>query len=185
MVPRKRPAPDTARPTPAEEAKEQLTTDLRAVRRRILETAADLGPGVRDEVFLGTWSARDLLAHLVGWDYTNLRAIDEVLDGQLPSFYEAHDRDWRTYNAILVKRYKDPDYRNLIRHARRSHAALIKRLRQTPAPEIRKDRGIRARGWKVTIERLLQAELSDERTHLEQLAGFAAIRQRTMRGRAG
>jgi hypothetical protein len=178
MVSRRHSTSGTVEQTPAEVARDELIAGLRDVRHSILKTAAGLGPGVRDEVFLGTWSARDLVAHLVGWDYTNMHAIDEVLHGKLPSFYEAHDHDWRSYNALLVERYKDSNYRNLLRHARRSHMSLIERIQQTPAADVRRDRGIRARGWKVTIERLLQAELSDERTHLEQLEGFAARRRR-------
>ncbi len=178
MISRTHSTSGIAKRTPAEVTRDDLIAGLRDVRHSILETAASLGPGVRDEVFLGTWSARDLVAHLVGWDYTNIRAIDEVLDGKLPSFYETRDHDWRTYNALLVERYKDSNYRNLLRHARRSHLSLIERIRQTPAADVRRDRGIRARGWNVTIERLLQAELSDERTHLEQLQGFATRRRR-------
>jgi hypothetical protein len=172
-----RPSTASAKKRTAEVVKQDLIASLRDVRRSILETAAGLGPGARDEAFLGTWSARDLVAHLIGWDYTNIRAIDELLAGKLPSFYEAHDRDWRSYNALLVGRYKDSNYRNLIRHARRSHRALIKRILGTPADEMRRDRGIRAQGWKVTIERLLKAELSDEQTHLVQLQGLAAQRR--------
>jgi hypothetical protein len=172
------PKSSSAHTTEAEAARDDLIAGLRDVRSSILETAADLGPGVRDEVFLGTWSARALVAHLIGWDYTNIRAINEVLDGKLPSFYDARDHDWQTYNALLVERYKESNYRSLLRHARRSHRSLIERIRKTPAEDLRRDRGIRARGWKVTIERLLLAELSDERTHLEQLKGLAARRRR-------
>jgi len=158
----------------AEAEKNRLISELGDVRHRILKTAAGLGPGARDEVFLGTWSTRDLVAHLIGWDYTNTQAIDEVLAGRLPRFFEAHDRDWRTYNALLVETYMKTVYRELLRDARRSHRMLIERVLQTPAVDLGRDMGVRARGWKVTIERLLKAELSDERTHLEQLEGHAS-----------
>jgi hypothetical protein len=171
-----------AKKAQAEVAKDDLITELQDVRRGIVNKAAGLAPGVRDEVFLGIWSARDLVAHLVGWDYTNMAAIDDVLAGKLPGFYAYHDRDWRSYNAILVEKYRDSNYRDLLRHVRRSHKSLIERIRRTPANEIRADRGIRAHGWKVTIERLLQAELSDERTHFKQMEQFSARKRRPRAG---
>lgn len=167
----------------AENAKADLIAALQDVRRRILQTAAEFAPGLRDQVFLGTWSARDLIAHLIGWDYTNLAAIDEVLVGSSPRFFEAYDRDWRTYNASLVNQYTNSNYRSLLRQARRSHRALIERIRLVPADDLRNDTGVRAGGSRVTIERLMKAELADERTHLEQLAGLAVSLARNQPGK--
>lgn len=40
--------------------------------RQACEYVAGAAQGKKDEIFLGDWSVKDLLAHLVGWDYTNL-----------------------------------------------------------------------------------------------------------------
>jgi hypothetical protein len=56
-------------------------------RRKLLETAAALPPAARTQVFLGTWSAVELLAHLAGWDEANQQAIQAVRRGELPDFY--------------------------------------------------------------------------------------------------
>jgi hypothetical protein len=42
-------------------------------------------------------------------------------------------------------------------------------LQKIPAEDLKRDTGVRARGIKVTIARLLQAELEDETTHFEQI----------------
>lgn len=40
--------------------------------KQACEYVAGAAQGKKDEIFLGDWSVKDLLAHLVGWDYTNL-----------------------------------------------------------------------------------------------------------------
>jgi uncharacterized damage-inducible protein DinB len=153
----------------AQAKKDKVIAELVEARRKILDAAAALPLEKQDEVFLGIWSAKDLLAHLVGWDYTNLAAVEEILAGQLPSFYAHHDRDWRTYNTGLVAKYKREASVALLSLVQDSHQRLVDFLRTVPAEEFGKDRGLRFRGYKVTIARLLQAEASDEETHYKQL----------------
>ena len=152
--------------------KDKVIAALVEARRKILEAAAALPPAKQDEVFLGVWSVRDLLAHLVGWDYTNLAAVQEILAGQLPSFYAHHDRDWRTYNAGLVAKHRQEDFAALLAAVQDSHQRLVDFLRTVPAEEFGKDRGLRFRGYRVTIARLLQAEASDEEVHYKQIQAW-------------
>jgi hypothetical protein len=77
---------------------------------------------------IGIWSIKDLLAHLVGWDYTNIEAVKNVLAGKVPEFYAHHDRDWQTYNAMLVKKYKCDSFDELLTLARVSQNKLIESL---------------------------------------------------------
>ena len=157
-------------------AKHKLLTGLATTRRHMLDVLELLPAARREEVFLGSWSARHLVAHLIGWDITNVQAAKDVLAGQLPVFYAAHDREWASYNAQLVKRYSKGAFARLLSRAQRSQAALLNYLQGVSASEIRQDHGVRFRGYKVTVERLLMAELSDERTHLRQLRQFARAR---------
>ena len=57
--------------------KDELLFGLKAVRESILNEALALPAEARDRVFLGTWSVMDLLAHLAGWDFTNLQAVPD------------------------------------------------------------------------------------------------------------
>ena len=95
--------------TTAQEKKESIIAALIQARRNILDVAYALPLEKQDEVFLGVWSVADLLAHLIGWDYTNLDATKSILQGELPEFYSHRDRDWETYNALLIERHKEED----------------------------------------------------------------------------
>lgn len=115
----------------------------------------------------------ELLAHLAGWDETNRKAAREILRNKLPGFYRYHDRDWAKYNSILVRKYARPNLRELTALLKKTQAVLIDYLSTVSADDFWKDRGIRFRGWKVTIGRLLEAEYHDEEEHYLQLKRFA------------
>jgi hypothetical protein len=157
----------------AQARKDEIISALIQARRNILDAAYTLPPERRGEVFLGVWSVKDLLAHLVGWDYTNRDAVKSILDGELPQFYSHHDRDWATYNAFLVKRYKTEKYAELLYAVETSHRALMNLLATVPADEFDEDRGVRYKRYKVTIARLLQSEADDEEEHARQMEAFA------------
>ena len=152
--------------------KEALIEHLIDIRRRILDLAGKIPPEKQGQVFLGEWSARELLAHLAGWDVTNIQAAREVMTGKLPGFYAYIDKDWASYNARLVAEYGRADFTELIELVTETHRQLIAYLFGQASAELWKDRGIRARGWKVTIGRLLEAEIKDEEVHYQQLSKF-------------
>jgi hypothetical protein len=154
--------------------KDQVISERIEARRRILEAASSLPPAQQDEVFLGAWSIMDLLAHLVGWDFANLEAAQTILAGKVPAFYAHHDRDWKTFNARLVAEHKKDNLTLLLASMEDSHQMLIDFLETIPADEFDRDRGVRFRGYKVTIARLLQAEAKDEAEHYTQIKEFAA-----------
>lgn len=161
----------------AQEKKDKIVFELVEARRKILDTASSLPPEKHDEVFLGAWSVKDLLAHLVGWDYTNIQAVGDLLEAKLPAFYSHYDPDWRTYNAGLVEEYKEDDYAELLLSVETSHRKLIAFLGTVPADEFDRDRGIRSGRYKVTIARLLQVEADDEKKHHAQIREFGETDQ--------
>jgi hypothetical protein len=138
----------------------------------LLAAVTLLPPEKQIEVFLGTWNVRDLLAHVIGWDYTNIQAAKDILAGQLPQFYAHHDHDWRTYNAELVREYGKENWDELLAGVANSCHELIAFFGTVPAEEFDEDRGLRFRGYKVTIARLLEADVKDVTAHAAQVVAF-------------
>lgn len=159
--------------TEAQARKDKLISDLIQARRSILEAAACLPPDRRDEAFLGTWSVKDLLAHLIGWDFVNIESVQAVLADQMPAFAAHYDPDWRTYNARLVAEYRKDDWDELLSSIAASHQKLIGVLETTPAQEFDRDRGLRFKDYPVIISDILHAEVKDEREHGRQIEEFA------------
>jgi hypothetical protein len=157
----------------AQARKDEIITALTTARRKILDAAYALPPEKQGQVFLGVWSVKDLLAHLVGWDYTNIEAVKSILAGELPEFYSHRDRDWQTYNSLLVEMHRKEDFTELLYSLEASQRALMALLGTVPADELDKDKGVRFKRYKVTIARLLEAEAEDEEEHYKQIKEFA------------
>jgi hypothetical protein len=145
---------------------------LQEARTDLLNEAASLSAEQQGTVFLGIWSIRELLAHLAGWDVTNLEAVKDILAGKVPVFYDHYDHDWQSYNAKLVGTYEQATVQELLSLMQDSHSQLLEFLQSVPAEDFLKDFGLQTRGQKVTIQRLLEAELKDELIHSEQIIEF-------------
>jgi hypothetical protein len=166
----------------AQAKKDEIIAGLRETRKKTLEVTSALPPAQQDEVFLGLWSVKDLLAHLVGWDYANVEAVNAILAGRVPDFYSYHGRDWRTFNAHLVAEYKRDDFDILVASMEESHRKLVQLLETVPAEEFEADKDVRFKGYKVTIARVIQGELDDERTHYVQIEEFRNKQLQTLGG---
>lgn len=116
----------------------------------------------------------DLFAHLVGWDFTNLQAVQEIISGQRPSFFKFYDPDWHSYNARLVETYRKEPFDDLLAEAAASHGQLVMFLQALPAAVILQGKSPKEQGRSVTIRNLLRAEAADERKHCAQLQDFLA-----------
>lgn len=158
--------------TKAQAKKERILREMQRVRSELLTEVAVLSRKERDTVFLGIWSVRDLLAHLAGWDFANLDAAKSIIAGKLPSFYEHRDRDWQTYNAMLVKKYRRNTFRELRAILKGSQKELVEYLQTVPPEYFNRDFGVRFRGYRVTIQRLLQADIKDVQIHYQQVVDF-------------
>ncbi len=150
--------------------KARLIADLVAARQGILDAVAALSPAQQDEVFLGIWSAKDLLAHLVGWDYANIEAIEAVRAGRRPAYWDHYDRDWRTFNARLVATYRREDMADLLAEMARSHRQLLDAVEAVPAEELYREQG------GESIAAILRVEIHDEREHGRQVEEVAEQR---------
>ena len=156
----------------ARQKRDALIADLIETRRKIVEITSSFSLAEQDQVFLGIWSIKDLLAHLIGWLEANREAVSAIRRGELPQFYAHKDRDWQTYNAHLVQTYKRDSLAEIVAALQTAHQALVDSILSIPAEELERDYGVRFRGYTVTIARLLQAELKDEKVHYAQIEAF-------------
>lgn len=152
--------------------KDRRIAELVAARRNLIDLVTTLSPEQREEVFLGEWSVKELIAHLIGWDRTYVAAVQDLRASELPGFYAAYDEDWQSYNRNLVQEYLKGDWQDLLAAAKQSHSDLIGYLRTLTEDEFEQDWGVRFRGTPVTISRLIDAEIKDDREHLGQIKAW-------------
>jgi hypothetical protein len=160
--------------TTAEARKRALIDELAQQRRALLAEIESLPDERLEEIFLGEWCLKDLLAHLVGWDYTNREAIEQILSGQTPAFFQYYDKDWRSYNARLVAQYRCEPFGALLEAAQRSQQALIDLLEGLAAQDVLSGKAATPSGRTVRVSGLLRAEASDEGDHAAQIRAWKA-----------
>lgn len=155
--------------TTRNEKKRTLLDSMIVVRRELLSAARRFPENEADTPFLGVWSVKDLVAHLIGWDHTNLEALTQILAGQYPTFLRYYDKDWATYNRQLVRTYSQPTLSALLEDAQASHERLVEFLEALPPDVVVKGKARSERGRTVTIANLLRAETADEDEHAAQI----------------
>jgi hypothetical protein len=77
-----------------------------------------------------------------------------------------------------VAEFRCDDLAEAIEAARQSSLRLLEALEEAPAADFNRDFGVRFKGYKVTIARLLEAEMKDEEVHYGQLAAFLSSGER-------
>jgi hypothetical protein len=162
-------------PVRVEERKRQLIEGLVIARSKVMEAARAIPASQAEEQFLGVWSIKDLVAHLIGWDYTNLQAVKEIMNGQPPTFFQYFDKDWGSYNRRLVAQYIRGSLDELLVDAETSHLHLVGYLETLTARDIVHGKAGRENGRSTTVRNLLQAETRDELKHAEQILRYLEI----------
>lgn len=155
-----------------EHRKTALIRKFNETRSLILASARLFTDENAGEAFVGSWGILEILAHLKGWDLANLASAKDILLGKVPDFYGEYDRDWASYNAKLVASFKQPDLEKMIEAVDESRAALLEYLEQLSPEDIFGDHGVRRKGYKVTIDRLIAADTKDVLEHLDQIRQF-------------
>ena len=90
--------------------------------------------------------------------------------GQLPAFYEFAERSWTTFNAKLVKSTAWTIFTPWCSGYKAASSNWLTFLEAVPADDFDRDYKVRFNKYKVTISRLLRAELGDERSIFPRFA---------------
>ena len=155
--------------------KQKIIGTLADTRQQIVVVSSALPVEKREVIFLGEWALRDLLAHLIGWDYANIQAIHDIRGGALPRVLQHWTPDWKVFNDRLVKEYRRDSWEELMASLTWSEADLMRVLNALPEEDFQFDFGVRnARGRTITIAHHLQGEIDDEKEHYEQISRWIA-----------
>jgi hypothetical protein len=153
---------------------EGLIAEFGRVRALLLEAVSSVPAGLRDEPFLGAWDVKDVIAHTVGWDYTNIEALPDFRAGRLPSFFARYAADWAAINAGLVARHRLEDWDALIRSLRDSGQAFVDAIGALRDAHL--DNAAMWGGRRITLRGMMRAVSRDESEHVAQIRAFAAER---------
>lgn len=120
------------------------------------------------------WTARDMVAHLIGWNRYVVRGARQILRGELPFYDEDPGPDYSNVNAVLVREYADTDRSALLDSLAASTEELTAFLRILDPDTWDRDFGVRHDGETVTVKSTVDDLIADYHHHREQLEDFRA-----------
>lgn len=118
------------------------------------------------------WSARDMVAHLVGWNRYIIVGSKQIIKRELPFYDIDPGENYSNVNAVLIRRYASRDKKELLEDLQVS-ARELKQFLQTLAPgEWAHDYGVRHRGAIVTIKNTIDELIEDYHHHRKQIKAW-------------
>lgn len=135
---------------------------------------------VPDALFLapmsdGGWSARDTVAHLVGWNREMVQAGRDLLAGQEPYYYSERAIDYRDMNARFVATYAEHDKFQLLSMLHKSLSELEDFIFALDPSELEAGHGVtHYRGGPGTVRTTLDSLGRDYRHHAQEITAWLA-----------
>jgi hypothetical protein len=153
---------------------EALIAEFNRVRGELLDAVSDVPAALRDELFVGDWDVKDVIAHTVGWDYTNIEALPNFRDGRLPAFFARYDADWAAINADVIASYRLADWSALVEALRESQRAFVSALETLSDADL--DNVSMWGRRRCTLRGIMRAVSRDESEHVMQVRNFLTER---------
>jgi len=119
-----------------------------------------------------SWTARDIVAHLIGWNLYILQGSRQILRGELPFYDIDPGADYSNINAELISKYSDTDRSVLLKKLADSSSELIAFLRTIDPIDWDRDFGVRHNDEKLTVKNTMEDLISDYNHHRVQLKGL-------------
>lgn len=145
---------------------------LQRLRESVVQFISVILP-LSDALFLQhftEWSPRDVTAHLIGWNYYTLEAVDGIRQAMAPAYLNDFPNNFATVNAASVKRYAATDKDTLLQELETGAAALVTRLQHIPDEEWMQDFGARNPiGQPVFIQRQVDGLRDDYLAHAHEV----------------
>ncbi len=155
-----------------------IESQIRELRDAV-ESFARLVAPVDDERFLGPlgrWSARDVVAHLIGWNRYTVRGMKQIVRGELPFYDVDPGEDYANVNRQHLRDYPSRVKDELLAELRASARELAEALSRLDADSWSTDYGVRHKGQTVTIRSTVSDLIVDYGHHAEQIRGLTKTR---------
>ena len=117
--------------TPA--GKDELLLSAAREFKALHEALHGLNEDQTSEVWLGTWSAKEIVAHISGWHREMIPALERVARGERPVPAGVSYDDVDAWNARFAAAAKDREISELLLDLDRSHEDFMQAADRVPA----------------------------------------------------
>ncbi len=156
---------------------ERLCADLEQERADFLAALQGVSPAILDRHgVVGTWSVKNVLAHLASWELVVVQALSERLEtGQTPEVMATISADRDSWNALMVDEVDDLTPEDQLAELEWTRAVLMQYLGSLDDATLAKAQPWS--GWDGAVTDYVRDAIAQhERAHGEQVkAGLATI----------
>ncbi len=118
---------------------------------------------------LGSWSPRDILAHLIGWNRYIIEGSEQLKRGELPFYDIDPGENYSNVNAVLVSKYSSENKQELLDELQTSAQELQQFLNLLNPTDLERDFGVRHNGVVITIQNTVDEYIEDYVHHRKQI----------------
>jgi hypothetical protein len=152
-----------------------IEEQINRLKAAVADLARQVG-ALSEERFLGKlngWSARDIVAHLIGWNRHVIEGSRQIQQGELPFYDVDPGKNYSHVNAALVLEYSSRDREMLLEDLRASAGELAEFLRSLHPETWARDFGVRHGESVVTIQNTVDELIADYAHHGQQIEQLA------------
>jgi len=148
--------------------KEELLNEAAREYKALHETLHGLNEGHMTEVWLGTWSVRDIVAHIAGWHQEMSPALERLARGERPIPEGVSYDDVDGWNARFAEARRTTSVADVLLELDRTHEHFMKAAAGVPAERFQPGKT----AWKIVDGN----SAHHYREHGEQVQGWRASR---------
>jgi hypothetical protein len=115
---------------------------------------------------------RDIVAHLIGWNYHAIEASQYIRRGEMPPSLVDPGPDFSTVNGASMARFASRDRTELLGQLRESADAYDAMLRALPEAEWDDHHGVQRGTWRVTNGSFAEVMIGEFDHHRAEIAGW-------------
>ena len=130
---------------------EALIAKFRESQAELLEALSGLSEQRSSEVWSGSWGAKQIAAHINGWESTMTEALDKISRGERPAVEGMDLNDTDGCNAIFAERASAMSFADVVAGLSASGDRLIVAIRAVPD-----DRIVEGRTARRIVETLIR-----------------------------
>jgi len=93
----------------------------------------------------GSWSVKDIIAHVTTWEDESLRHLPLILAGEKTPRYSVTYGGIDSFNALRTEEKRDLSFSEVLRQRDRTHRRLIRFIRTVPEDQLNRETSFRRR----------------------------------------
>jgi len=145
---------------------DNLIKNYKKARKVFIDVISLFPENKRLAVIFGSWSLKDIMAHIIGWERLSIEKVKAVKNGNLPKWIDNVEKQ----NIKIVDKYKNKSWSGVYEELIKSGNEMIREYESLPVDLWTKQAGPNPQ---YTPQRFLEQETKHyQSSHLQKIEHF-------------